>query len=66
MTEVMSLRSKAQEAFTAKNGIKLGFMSFFIKAAVEALKTVPAINSRIEGDDMIFNHYFDIGVAVGT
>ncbi|MEY2499242.1 MAG: hypothetical protein QOD12_2798 [Verrucomicrobiota bacterium] len=66
MTAVQELRVKSQDAFTKKNGLKLGFMSFFIKAAVEALKAVPAINSRIEGDDMILNHYFDIGVAVGT
>ena len=66
MTEVQALRAKSQDAFTKKNGLKLGFMSFFIKAAVEALKAVPAINSRIEGDDMILNHYYDIGVAVGT
>jgi 2-oxoglutarate dehydrogenase E2 component (dihydrolipoamide succinyltransferase) len=66
MTEVQTLRGKSQEAFTKKNGLKLGFMSFFIKATVEALKAVPQINSRIEGDDMILNHYYDIGVAVGT
>ncbi|HXM32702.1 MAG TPA: 2-oxoglutarate dehydrogenase complex dihydrolipoyllysine-residue succinyltransferase [Chthoniobacterales bacterium] len=66
MTEVQALRAKSQDAFTKKNGLKLGFMSFFIKATVEALKAVPQINSRIEGDDMILNHYYDIGVAVGT
>src|SRR5438477_3009271 len=66
MTEVQTLRAKSQEAFTKKHGLKLGFMSFFIKAAVEALKAVPQINSRIEGDDLIQNHYYDIGVAVGT
>ena len=66
MTAVMELRKKSQDAFTKKNSVKLGFMSFFIKAAVEGLKTVPAINSRIEGEDFIQNHYFDIGVAVGT
>ncbi|MEO5721944.1 MAG: 2-oxoglutarate dehydrogenase complex dihydrolipoyllysine-residue succinyltransferase [Chthoniobacterales bacterium] len=66
MTAVMELRKKSQDAFTKKHNMKLGFMSFFIKAAVEGLKTVPAINSRIEGDDFIQNHYFDIGVAVGT
>src|SRR5207244_5473125 len=66
MSEVQALRAKSQEAFTKKNGLKLGFMSFFIKATVEALKAVPAINSRIEGDDFIQNHFFDIGVAVGT
>jgi 2-oxoglutarate dehydrogenase E2 component (dihydrolipoamide succinyltransferase) len=66
MTEVQALRAKSQDAFTKKNGLKLGFMSFFIKATVEALKAVPPINSRIEGDDLIQNHYYDIGVAVGT
>ena len=66
MSEVMALRKKAQEKFTADHGLKLGFMSFFIKATVEGLQAVPAINSRIEGDDFILNHYYDIGVAVGT
>jgi 2-oxoglutarate dehydrogenase E2 component (dihydrolipoamide succinyltransferase) len=66
MSEVMALRKKAQEKFTADHGLKLGFMSFFLKATVEALKAVPMINSRIEGDDFILNHYYDIGVAVGT
>ncbi|MGH8162998.1 MAG: dihydrolipoyllysine-residue succinyltransferase, partial [Rhodanobacteraceae bacterium] len=66
MTEVMTLRKKAQEKFQADHGVKLGFMSFFLKATVEALKAVPSINSRIEGDDFILNHYYDIGVAVGT
>jgi len=66
MSEVMALRKKAQEKFVADHGLKLGFMSFFIKAVVEGLKAVPAINSRIEDDDFILNHYYDIGVAVGT
>jgi 2-oxoglutarate dehydrogenase E2 component (dihydrolipoamide succinyltransferase) len=66
MTEVQDLRAKSQDGFTKKNSLKLGFMSFFIKATVEGLKAVPSINSRIEGDDLIQNHYFDIGVAVGT
>jgi 2-oxoglutarate dehydrogenase E2 component (dihydrolipoamide succinyltransferase) len=66
MTAVQELRAKSQDAFTKKNGLKLGFMSFFIKATVEGLKAVPSINSRIEGEDLIQNHYFDIGVAVGT
>src|SRR5256885_3306132 len=66
MTAVQELRAKSQDAFTKKNGLKLGFMSFFIKAAVEGLKAVPSINSRIEGEDSIQNHYYDIGVAVGT
>ncbi len=66
MSAVQELRAKSQDAFTKKNGLKLGFMSFFIKAAVEALKAVPAINGRIEDDDFIENHFYDIGVAVGT
>ena len=66
MTAVQELRAKSQDAFTKKNGLKLGFMSFFIKAAVEGLKAVPSINSRIEGEDSIQNHFYDIGVAVGT
>ena len=66
MTAVMSLRKDLQEKFTEKNGVKLGFMSFFIKAVVDALQAVPAINSRIDGDDLILNNTFDIGVAVGT
>jgi len=66
MSEVMALRKKAQEKFQADHSVKLGFMSFFIKATVEALKAVPAINSRIEGEDFIWNHYYDIGVAVAT
>ncbi|MFL6521698.1 MAG: 2-oxoglutarate dehydrogenase complex dihydrolipoyllysine-residue succinyltransferase [Chthoniobacterales bacterium] len=66
MTAVQELRAKSQDAFTKKNGLKLGFMSFFIKAAIEGLKAVPSINSRIEGEDFIQNNYYDIGVAVGT
>lgn len=66
MSAVMSLRSKYQESFQKRHGIKLGFMSFFVKAAVDALQSVPAINARMEGDDLVENHYYDIGVAVGT
>jgi len=66
MSAVMALRKEKQEAFQQKFGVKLGFMSFFIKAAVKALQEVPAINARIEGDMIVHNHYFDIGVAVGT
>jgi 2-oxoglutarate dehydrogenase E2 component (dihydrolipoamide succinyltransferase) len=66
MTAVQELRAKSQDAFTKKHGLKLGFMSFFIKAVVEGLKAVPAINSRIEGEYFIQNHNYDIGVAVGT
>ena len=66
MSEVMNLRKLLQEGFVARHGVKLGFMSFFIKAVVEALKTVPAVNGRIDGDDVITNHFYDIGVAIGT
>jgi 2-oxoglutarate dehydrogenase E2 component (dihydrolipoamide succinyltransferase) len=66
MSAVMELRSKYQEDFVKRNGIKLGFMSFFVKAAVQALKEVPSINTQIEGDTLVQNHYYDIGVAVST
>jgi 2-oxoglutarate dehydrogenase E2 component (dihydrolipoamide succinyltransferase) len=66
MSAVMSLRKEVQEGFQAKYGVKLGFMSFFIKAVVEALQAVPQINAQLEGDELIENHYYDIGVAVGT
>ena len=66
MTAVMGLRSSYQEAFLKRHGTKLGFMSFFIKAVVDALQVVPAMNARIDGDDLVENHYYDIGVAVGT
>jgi 2-oxoglutarate dehydrogenase E2 component (dihydrolipoamide succinyltransferase) len=66
MAEVMALRAKYQEDFVKKNGLKLGFMSFFVKAVVQALKDVPSINSQLEGDTLVQNHYFDIGVAVST
>src|SRR5213593_2441450 len=66
MSAVQELRGKAQEEFTKKNGVKLGLMSFFVKASVEALKAVPVVNGRIDGDDFIQNNYYDIGVAVGT
>ncbi len=66
MSAVMKLRSEQQDAFTKEHGIKLGFMSFFIKATVSALKAVPSVNGRMEGDDFIQNNYYDVGVAVGT
>jgi 2-oxoglutarate dehydrogenase E2 component (dihydrolipoamide succinyltransferase) len=66
MSAVMQLRSRYQENFQKRHGIKLGFMSFFVKAVVDALQSVPAINARLDGDDLIDNHFFDIGVAVGT
>lgn len=66
MTAIMELRKSVQETFVAKHGIKLGFMSFFVKAVVQALKDVPQINGRIDGTDIIQNHYYDMGVAIGT
>ncbi len=66
MTAVMRLRADSQEAFTKEHGVKLGFMSFFIKAVVSALKAVPAVNGRMDGDDFVQNHFYDVGVAVGT
>ncbi|GMU09435.1 2-oxoglutarate dehydrogenase complex dihydrolipoyllysine-residue succinyltransferase [Corallococcus caeni] len=64
MGEVMALRKKYNDKFQAKHGVKLGFMSFFIRASVEALKAFPQINAEIDGEDVIFKHYYDIGVAV--
>ena len=66
MSAVMALRAKYQDDFVKKNGLKLGFMSFFAKAAVHALREVPAVNSQLDGDSIVENHYFDIGVAVST
>jgi len=66
MSAVMALRAKYQDDFVKKNGLKLGFMSFFTKAAVHALREVPAINAQMEGDTIIQNHFYDIGVAVST
>jgi 2-oxoglutarate dehydrogenase E2 component (dihydrolipoamide succinyltransferase) len=66
MTEVMKLRKSVQEDFVAKHGVKLGFMSLFTKAVVQALKDVPSINARIEENEIIENHFYDIGVAIGT
>jgi 2-oxoglutarate dehydrogenase E2 component (dihydrolipoamide succinyltransferase) len=66
MSAVMALRAKHQEEFVKRNGFKLGFMPFFVKAVVHALREVPAINTQIEGDTLVQNHYYDIGVAVST
>jgi 2-oxoglutarate dehydrogenase E2 component (dihydrolipoamide succinyltransferase) len=65
MTNVMALRSEFKDPFSAKHGVKLGFMSFFVKAAVEALKMIPAINAEIRGTNIVYKNYYDIGVAVG-
>ncbi len=66
MKNVIELRKKYKDEFEKRHGIKLGFMSFFVKAAVEALKKYPAVNASIDGNDMIYHGYFDIGVAVSS
>ena len=66
MSAVMALRAKYQDDFVKKNGVKLGFMSFFTKAVVNALKEVPAINAQLDGDEIIQNNYYDISMAVST
>ena len=66
LSKLIALRSEVQPVFQAEHGVKLGFMSFFIQAAVHALKAVPAVNARIEGEEIVEQHYYDIGVAVGT
>jgi 2-oxoglutarate dehydrogenase E2 component (dihydrolipoamide succinyltransferase) len=66
MSEIMSLRERYKDTFTKEHGVKLGFMSFFIKAAVAALEAFPDVNSYIEGDEIVSRHYYDIGIAVGT
>ena len=66
MSAVMDLRAKYKDSFKKKHGVKLGFMSFFVKAAVEALKAFPLVNARIDGSDIVHQHFYDIGVAVST
>ncbi len=66
MGPIMDLRARYKELFTQKHGIKLGFMSFFVKACVAALKDIPAVNAEIDGDDLVYKNYYNIGVAVGT
>ena len=66
MGAVMALRTRYNEAFEKRHGVKLGFMSFFVKACVAALKEIPAVNAEIDGDDIIYKNHYDIGVAVGT
>ncbi|MDH5857509.1 2-oxoglutarate dehydrogenase complex dihydrolipoyllysine-residue succinyltransferase [Lampropedia aestuarii] len=66
MAPVMALRKKYQEKFEKQHGVKLGFMSFFVKAAVHALKQYPVVNASVDGNDIIYHGYFDIGIAVGS
>ena len=66
MSGVMAMRAHYKEAFEKKHGVKLGFMGFFVKACIEALKEIPAVNAEIDGDDIVYKNYYDIGVAVAT
>jgi 2-oxoglutarate dehydrogenase E2 component (dihydrolipoamide succinyltransferase) len=66
MAPVMEMRKKYQERFEKEHGVKLGFMSFFVKAAVAALKKYPVINASVDGNDIVYHGYFDIGIAVGS
>jgi 2-oxoglutarate dehydrogenase E2 component (dihydrolipoamide succinyltransferase) len=66
MTHVMALRNQYKEVFEKKHGVKLGFMSFFVKAVLHALKEIPAVNAEIDGEDIVYKNYYHIGVAVGT
>jgi len=66
MTEVMALRARYREAFEKKHGAKLGFMGFFVKACVQALKEIPAVNAEIDGADIVYKNYYHLGVAVGS
>ncbi len=66
MTAILALRETYRDSFEKKHGVKLGFMSFFLKASIAALKELPAVNAEIDGDDIVYKNYYDIGVAVGT
>ena len=66
MSATMALRNQYKEIFEKKHGVKLGFMSFFVKACVQALKEIPAVNAEIDGDDIVYKNYYHVGVAVGT
>ena len=66
MSAVMQLRRDYRDAFEKRHGVKLGFMGFFVKAAVQALKDIPAVNAEIDGEDIVYKNYYHIGIAVGT
>jgi 2-oxoglutarate dehydrogenase E2 component (dihydrolipoamide succinyltransferase) len=66
MSHILELRKTYQDRFVEKHGIKIGFMSFFVKASIEALKAYPAVNAEIRGEDIVYKNYYDIGVAVGS
>lgn len=66
MSAIMDVRNRYKDQFEKRHGVKLGFMSFFVKACIQALKDIPAVNAEIDGDDIIYKNYYDIGIAVGT
>ena len=66
MGAVMELRQRYRDVFDKKHGVRLGFMSFFVKASINALQAFPAVNAEIDGDEVVYKHYYAIGVAVGT
>jgi 2-oxoglutarate dehydrogenase E2 component (dihydrolipoamide succinyltransferase) len=66
MSAIMALRNGYKEVFEKKHGVKLGFMSFFVRAAIQALREIPAVNAEIDGEDIVYKNYYNIGVAVGT
>ena len=66
MSAVMALRNSFKDVFEKKHGVKLGFMSFFAKAVIQALKDVPAVNAEIDGEDLVYKNYYHLGIAVGT
>jgi 2-oxoglutarate dehydrogenase E2 component (dihydrolipoamide succinyltransferase) len=66
MSQVMAIRAAYKDTFEKKHGVKLGFMSFFVKAAIAALKDFPSVNAEIDGGDIVYKNYYDIGVAVST
>jgi 2-oxoglutarate dehydrogenase E2 component (dihydrolipoamide succinyltransferase) len=66
MTAVMGLRSQYKDLFEKRHGVKLGFMSFFVKAAIQALREIPAVNAEIDGEEIVYKNYYHVGVAVGT
>ena len=66
LSEVMALRKRYRDSFDKEHGVRLGFMSFFVKAAIEALKKFPAVNASVDGTDIVYHNYFDIGIAVGS
>ena len=66
MKPIMDLRAKYKDKFEKEHGVKLGFMSFFVKAAVAALKKYPVVNASVDGKDIVYHGYFDIGIAIGS